>query len=164
MQPSLNTMSHLKQQWWDPTWQRKLERQEVRIKVISIKHSPGVGSFLAQEISFWDCWIDPWLENIKFFGEVLRDALKKGYISEGVSDWVMSPQSLEWSKVKYALKVHFLDWKCHYFPRGGRGLESTTLSLLCRFVTIGLEGVGVKANLDNVTKYEVFFFLKASLS
>ena len=31
---------------------------------------------------------------------------------------------------------------CHYWPRG----------------------VGVKANLDNVTKYEVLFFLKASLS
>ena len=62
--------------------------------------------------------------------------------------------------VKYALKVHLLDWKCHYFTRGGRGLERTTLSL-CHFVTIGLEGVGVKANLDNVTKYEVFF--KASL-
>ena len=39
---------------------------------------------------------------------------------------------------------------------GGRGLEVTTLSL-CHFVTIGLEGVGVKANLDNVTKYEGFF-------
>ena len=25
--------------------------------------------------------------------------------------------------VKYALKVHLLDWKCHYFTRGGRGLE-----------------------------------------
>ena len=59
--------------------------------------------------------------------------------------------------VKYALKVHLLDWKCHYFPRGGRGLERTTLSL-CHFVTIGLGGVGVKANLDNVTKYEDFFF------
>ena len=59
--------------------------------------------------------------------------------------------------VKYALKVHLLDWKCHYFPRGGRGLERTTLSL-CRFVTIGLGGVGVKANLDNVTKYKDFFF------
>ena len=41
------------------------------------------------------------------------------------------------------------------------GLERTTLSL-CHFVTIGLGGVGVKANLDNVTKYEVFF-LKAFL-
>ena len=61
-----------------------------------------------------------------------------------------------------ALKIHLLDWKCHYFPRGGRGLEVTTLSL-CHFVTIGLGGVGVKANLDNVTKYEDFF-LKASLS
>ena len=29
---------------------------------------------------------------------------------------------------------------------------------LCHFVTIGLGGGGVKANLDNVTKYEVFFF------
>ena len=64
--------------------------------------------------------------------------------------------------VKYALKVHLLDWKCHYFPRGGRGLERTTLSL-CHFVTIGLGGVGVKTNLDNVTKYEDFF-LKASLN
>ena len=59
--------------------------------------------------------------------------------------------------VKYALKVHLLDWKCHYFPRRGRGLERTTLSL-CHFVTIGLGGVGVKANLDNVTKYKDFFF------
>ena len=144
MQPSLNTLSQLKQQWWDPTWRRKLERQEVRIKVISIKHSPGVGSLLAQEISFRDCWIDPWLENIKFFGEVLRDALKKGNISEGVSDWVMSPMSLEWSK-EYWLNM---PWKStfwteivtislggegsgenhlvtmslhHYWPRGGRG-------------------------------------------
>ena len=58
--------------------------------------------------------------------------------------------------VKYALKVHLLDWKCHYFTRGGRGLERTTLSL-CHFVTIGLGGVGVQASLDNVTKYEVFF-------
>ena len=42
--------------------------------------------------------------------------------------------------VKYALlKVHLLDWKCHYFTRGGRGLERTTLSL-SHFVTIGLEG------------------------
>ena len=57
---------------------------------------------------------------------------------------------------EYAMKVHLLDWKCHYFPRGGRGLEVTTLSL-CHFVTIGLGGVGVKANLDNVTKYEGFF-------
>ena len=61
--------------------------------------------------------------------------------------------------VKYALKVHLLDWKCHYFTRGGRGLERTTLSL-CHFVTIGLGGGGVKANLDNVTKYEVFFFFE----
>ena len=38
-----------------------------------------------------------------------------------------------------ALKIHLLDWKCHYFPRGGRGLEVTTLSL-CHFVTIGLRG------------------------
>ena len=58
--------------------------------------------------------------------------------------------------VKYALKVHLLNWKCHYFPRSGRGLERTTLSLCC-LVTIGLGGVGVKANLDNVTKYEGFF-------
>ena len=58
--------------------------------------------------------------------------------------------------VKYALKVHLLDWKCHYLPRGGRGLERTTFSL-CHSVTIGLGGGGVKANLDNVTKYEVFF-------
>ena len=58
---------------------------------------------------------------------------------------------------EYAMKVHLLDWKCHYFPRGGRVLERTTLSL-CRFVTIGLGGVGVKAMLDNVTKYEVVFF------
>ena len=56
-----------------------------------------------------------------------------------------------------ALKIHLLDWKCHYFPRGGRGLEVTTLSL-CHFVTIGLGGVGVKANLDNVTNYTGFFF------
>ena len=34
---------------------------------------------------------------------------------------------------------------------------------LCHFVTIGLGGGGARANLDNVTKYEVFFF-KASLS
>ena len=30
-------------------------------------------------------------------------------------------------------------------------------------VTIGLGWVGVKANLDNVTNYDVFFILKASL-
>ena len=37
-----------------------------------------------------------------------------------------------------------------------------TMSL--RHVTIGLGGGGVKANLDNVTKYEGFFLLKASLN
>ena len=42
------------------------------------------------------------------------------------------------------------------FLQGSRGLERTTLSL-CPFVTIGLGGVGVKAILDNVTKYEFFF-------
>ena len=49
--------------------------------------------------------------------------------------------------VKYALKVHLLDWKCHYFTRGGRGLEQTTLSL-CHFVTIGL-GQLLGINLGN---------------
>ena len=46
------------------------------------------------------------------------------------------------------------------FLQGSRGLKRTTLSL-CRFISIGLGGVGVKAILDNVTKYEGFF--KASL-
>ena len=59
--------------------------------------------------------------------------------------------------VKYALKVYLLDWKCHYFP-GGVGVwrEPT-----CHYVTwslLALGGVGVKANFDNVTKYEVVFF------
>ena len=72
-----------------------LERQEVRIKFLSIKHPPGGGM------------------------EYLLDM-------QGIL-------------VKYALKVHLLDWKCHYFTRGGRGLERTTLSL-SHFVTIGLEG------------------------
>ena len=40
--------------------------------------------------------------------------------------------------------------------RGGRGPEKTTLSLL-KNVTISLGGVGVTANLDNVTNYDVFF-------
>ena len=60
--------------------------------------------------------------------------------------------------VKYAMKANLLDCKCHYFPWGCRGLESGENHL----VTIGLGGeVRVKANSDNVTKYEVFS--KASL-
>ena len=47
------------------------------------------------------------------------------------------------------------------FLQGSRGLKRITLSL-CRFISIGLGGVGVKAILDNVTKYEVVI-LKASL-
>ena len=43
------------------------------------------------------------------------------------------------------------------FHEGGRGQEKTTLSLL-KNVTISLGGVGVKVNLDNVTKYDVFLF------
>ena len=46
--------------------------------------------------------------------------------------------------------------------RGGGGPENNTLSLL-RNVSISIGAVGVKVNLDNVTKYEVFL-LKASLS
>ena len=137
----------------------------MRIKVISIKHLPGVGSLLAQEISSWDCWIDRWLEKIKFFGEVFRDALKKGNISEGVSDWVMSQMSLELSKEKWLnMPWHTTVWTeiVTISLGGGRGLERTTLSL-CHFVTIGLGGGGVKANLDNVTKYEVFFFWRLLL-
>ena len=44
---------------------------------------------------------------------------------------------------------------------GGRGPEKTSLAFL-ENVTFGLRGVGVKANLDNVTKYD-FILLKASL-
>ena len=43
------------------------------------------------------------------------------------------------------------------FHEGGRGQEKSTLSLL-KNVTISLGGVGVKVNLDNVTKYDVFLF------
>ena len=45
--------------------------------------------------------------------------------------------------------------------RGGGGPEKNTSSLL-KNVTASLGEVGVKVNLENVTKYEVFF-LKASL-
>ena len=57
---------------------------------------------------------------------------------------------------------HLLGLGCHYFSREGGGFGGTTLSLW-HFVTIGLGRVGVKAIMDNVTKYDVFF-LKASLS
>lgn len=46
------------------------------------------------------------------------------------------------------LKGHLLVQKCHCFSRKGGG----------QFVTICLGRVGVKANLDNVTKYEVLFW------
>ena len=52
---------------------------------------------------------------------------------------------------------HLLGPGCHYFSREGGGLGGTTLSLW-HFVTISLGRVGVKAIMDNVTKYEVFFF------
>ena len=35
------------------------ERFEVRIKFLSIKNQPGVGSLLAQEVSFWNYRFDP---------------------------------------------------------------------------------------------------------
>ena len=49
------------------------------------------------------------------------------------------------------------------FHEGGRGPEKTTLSLL-KNVNISLGGVRVKANLDNVTKYDVFLAAKAQLN
>ena len=52
---------------------------------------------------------------------------------------------------------HLLGLGCHYFSREGGGLGVTTLSLW-HFVTIFLGRVGVKVIMDNVTKYEVFFF------
>ena len=57
---------------------------------------------------------------------------------------------------------HLLGLGCHYFSREGGGLGGTTLSLW-HYVTISLGRVGVKAIMDNVTKYDVFF-LKASLN
>ena len=54
-------------------------------------------------------------------------------------------------------QVHLLRLGCHYFSREGGGLGGTTLSLW-HFVTISLGRVGVKAIMDNVTKYDVFFF------
>ena len=53
-------------------------------------------------------------------------------------------------------QVHLLRLECHYFSREGGGLGGTTLSLW-HFVTISLGRVGVKAIMDNVTKYDVFF-------
>ena len=41
--------------------------------------------------------------------------------------------------------------------RGEGCLEKNTLSLKNN-VTISVGGVGVKVNLDNVTKYDVFYF------
>ena len=53
--------------------------------------------------------------------------------------------------------------KCHYFSREGGGPKRNYFALLlCHFVTIGQGRVGDKANLENVTRYEVFFF-EASL-
>ena len=43
------------------------------------------------------------------------------------------------------------------FHEGGGCPEKNTLSLMNN-VTISLGGVGVKVNLDNVTKYDVFLF------
>ena len=43
------------------------------------------------------------------------------------------------------------------FHEGGGCPEKNTLSLMNN-VTISLGGVGVKVNLDNVTKYDGFFF------
>ena len=57
---------------------------------------------------------------------------------------------------------HLLGLGCHYFSREGGGLGGTTLSLW-HFVTIFLGRVGVKAIMDNVTKYEVFFFWRRPL-
>ena len=42
------------------------------------------------------------------------------------------------------------------FQEGGRGSKKKHLVTL-KNVTISLGGVGVKVNLDNVTKYDVFF-------
>ena len=76
--------------------------------------------------------------------EVLRDALKKGNISEGVSDWVMSLMSLEWSK-EYWLNM---PWKSTFWTGnvtislGGVGVWSEPPCHYV-FVTIGL-GVGVQ--------------------
>ena len=52
---------------------------------------------------------------------------------------------------------YLLGLGCHYFSKEGGGLRGTTLSLW-HFVTISLGRVGVKAIMDNVTKYDVFFF------
>ena len=49
--------------------------------------------------------------------------------------------------------------KCHYFSREGGGPKRNYFALLlCHFVTIGQGRVGDKANLENITRYEVFFF------
>ena len=63
---------------------------------------------------------------------------------------------------KCFLKDHLFGLWCHYFSREGGYPRRTTLSL-CHIVTIGLGRVGVRGNMDNVTKYDVFF-LKASLN
>jgi len=46
--------SHLAKKTLIATSVPLLERLEVRIKFLSIKHQPGVGSLLAQEVSFWN--------------------------------------------------------------------------------------------------------------
>ena len=70
----------------------------------------------------------PGCDPIKYFSQWLGNVTNVTRVKQG-------------KLVKYPLKVHLLDWKCHYFPRGGRGLERTTLSL-CHYWPRGGRGQG----------------------